>query len=109
MFEDGAVVCVVVVTRFNEDSGGAGAYCVWQVFASVAGNRNSGPEVIEVMTKISDTRCYSLSPSGRLDKIEDWLRTPSPEDEIADTITRVCRKWLGIAECHDLVVQELGA
>ena len=81
-----------VVTRLKEAPGEAGAHFVWQVLAIVAGNRNNGPEVIEVMTKISDTRCYSLSPSGRLDKIEDWLRTPSQEDEIADTITRVCRK-----------------
>jgi hypothetical protein len=68
------------------------------VLAIVAGNRKNGPELIEVMTKISDTRCCSLSKLERLDKIEDWMRTASQEDEIADTITRVWRKWLGLAE-----------
>jgi hypothetical protein len=98
-----------IVTKFKDDSGGAAAYFMRQVFRSVAGNRNNGPELIEVMTKISDTRCYSLSMLERLDKLEHLMRKPSQEDEIADTITRVCRKWLGMAECHDLVVQELGS
>ena len=64
---------------------------MWQVFASVVANRNNGPELIVVMTKIRDTQCYSLILE-RLDKLEQMMGTPSLEDEIASAIARGCQR-----------------
>jgi hypothetical protein len=95
------------VRQFNEDSTWADPYFVEQVVAMVAGSRKNGPELIEFMMKISDTRGYSalLEQIHRIDE----LRTDnSLEGEIANAIIRGCEKaMMNTTKCRYFVVTEV--
>jgi hypothetical protein len=64
-------------------------------------------ELIEFMTKISETRGYSALLK-QIDGIESLVADPSLEDEVFTAIILGCRNSLtDTAKCHDFVVKEV--
>jgi hypothetical protein len=78
-----------VVARFNADSLWKDPRSIAQVVVSVAGGRKNGPELIEFMQKISDTRGYS-GIFLKAEEIEALLRDPLIEGNVTGVIARVC-------------------
>jgi hypothetical protein len=79
---------------------------IGEVVGTVAGARRNGPELIEFMMKISDTRGYSaiLRQSG---EIGEWMSDLSLEEEAFDAITRGCAKSVQMTKCRDAVASEV--
>jgi hypothetical protein len=80
-----------VVTKFNEDSTWADPYFIAQIVTTVAGGRKNGPELIEFMTKIIDSRGYSAL-LRQIEEIERGIMDASIENAIAEAITRGFQK-----------------
>jgi hypothetical protein len=84
-----------VVREFNEDSIWADPCFIAHVVTTVAGSRRNSPELIDFMTKISDSRGYSailIQIEEILSLVKGWLENPSLEDELANAIVRGCEK-----------------
>jgi hypothetical protein len=86
-----------IVVKFNEDSVWADPRFIAQVVSSVTGSRKNSAELIEFMTKISETRGYSAllrQVDAIIGKLRGSMADPSLEEEIADAIIRGCRNPL---------------
>jgi hypothetical protein len=100
-----------VVAKFNADSLWKDARLIARVVVTVAGSRKNGPELIEFMQNISDSRGYSsiLLKTGEIERLmEDALA----ECGISDVIDRVCKmpiddpkriRDLAISEVRDFI------
>jgi hypothetical protein len=82
-----------VVKKINEDASWTEARCVGELVASLCGSRENGPELIELMTKISDTQDCSAF-LGHFERIDKWMADVSLEEEIPNAIIRGCGKSL---------------
>jgi hypothetical protein len=96
-----------IVAKFNEDSIWADPFFIAEVVASVAGSRRNGPELIELMTKVSETRGYSAL-LRQVDEIEKLVADPALDDDVANAIARGFGKsMMGTGKCHKFVVAEV--
>jgi hypothetical protein len=95
-----------IVAEFNRDSTWADASFIGEIAATVAGSRKTGAELVEFMTKISETRGYSALLK-RLGEVEELMADRSLENEVANAITRGCQKSVDITKCHEVVVAEV--
>jgi hypothetical protein len=77
-----------VVSKFNADSMWDDPRLMVQVVSSVAGSRKNGPELIEFMQKISDTRGYS-SILSKVGEIEKLMKAPLVDGGFSDVIARI--------------------
>jgi hypothetical protein len=94
-----------IVMKINEDSTWADAELIGQLVATVAGSRKNGAELIEFMTKISETRGYS-SLLRQIEEMEKLNADRSFEEEIANAITRGWQKSVDIAKNHEVGAAE---
>jgi hypothetical protein len=74
--------------------------------ATVAGSRANDPELIEVMTKISETRGYSAL-LRQIKEIETLTADPSPEEQISKAILLGCQKSADTPERRDVIMEEV--
>jgi hypothetical protein len=79
-----------VVEKFNGDSAWADAEFVAQLVATVGGSRGNNPELIEFMTKMSESRGYSAVVS-KVGELEGLLTAPSVEEGFTNAIARSCK------------------
>jgi hypothetical protein len=66
-----------IVMKFNEDSTQSLPYFIAHVMTAVAGSRRISPELIRLMTKISDSRGYSamlIQIENILSQVKRWLQ-----------------------------------
>jgi hypothetical protein len=93
-----------IVEKFNADFVWADAYSTSQIVATVAGSRKNAPELIEFMTKISETRGYSALLSEATGILERFRSDDSVRDEICKAIMDGYRKSVDKSMSHDFIL-----
>jgi hypothetical protein len=78
-----------IVAKFNADWIWSDPCRISEVAASVAGSRKNGPELIEFIEKMSESRGYSALLL-KVAAIERLMKDPLIEDGLTDVIVRVC-------------------
>jgi hypothetical protein len=97
-----------VVAKFNGDFLWKDPRLIAQVVVTVAGGRKNGPELIEFMQKISDTRGYS-SIMLKIGEVEKMMESPLTECGFSDVIDRVCKMPIDDPKrTRDLAISEVG-
>jgi hypothetical protein len=97
-----------VVAKFNSDSVWSDPRTIAQVVASAAGSRKNGPELIEFMQKISDSRGYSsmMLKVNQIGKLNGNLRVACG---FSDVMARVCKRLTDDPKrIRDLAVAAVG-